>query len=120
MTCISLIPKLSLKFLGCLQSSARFNLVELSRLRACQLWQSQNRGRAIPRGVRVIYQNGIQFQAESRDHHTLSDQPLVNQGQDIRHQRVLEKAVDACIIHNTLTHPPKMTAEIQILTSVGA
>ncbi len=29
-----------------------------------------------------------------------------------RHQKGLERAVDACIIHNTLTHPPTMTTEI--------
>lgn len=29
-----------------------------------------------------------------------------------RHQKGLERAVDACIIHNTLTHSPTMTTEI--------
>ena len=29
-----------------------------------------------------------------------------------RHQKGLERAVDACIIHNTLSHPPTMTTEI--------
>lgn len=29
-----------------------------------------------------------------------------------RHQKGLERAVDACIIHNTLTHPPTMTTEV--------
>ncbi|PSN12063.1 osmotically inducible protein OsmC [filamentous cyanobacterium CCT1] len=31
---------------------------------------------------------------------------------ELRHQKGLERAVDACIIHNTLTHPPTMTTEI--------
>ncbi|HSM82046.1 MAG TPA: OsmC family protein, partial [Nodosilinea sp.] len=30
-----------------------------------------------------------------------------------RHRQGLERAVDACIIHNTLTHPPTMTTEIE-------
>lgn len=30
-----------------------------------------------------------------------------------RHQQGLRKAVDACIIHNTLMHPPKMTTLIR-------
>ncbi|MBE9113392.1 OsmC family protein [Nodosilinea sp. LEGE 07298] len=29
-----------------------------------------------------------------------------------RHQKGLERAVDACIIHNTLTHPPTITTEV--------
>ncbi len=134
--------------------------------------------------VRVTYQNGVQFQAESRGHRILSDQPWDNHGQDQgmtppewflaslgacvgfyavkylearqldprglevvvtadkvehparldnicirvktgipldeRQQKGLEKAVDACIIHNTLTHPPKMTTEIQVPAPVGA
>jgi uncharacterized OsmC-like protein len=39
---------------------------------------------------------------------------------DGRHQKGLEKAVDACIIHNTLTHPPTLTTEIQVPAPVGA
>ncbi|WP_017296963.1 OsmC family protein [Nodosilinea nodulosa] len=31
---------------------------------------------------------------------------------ETRHQKGLERAADACIIHNTLTHPPMMTTEI--------
>lgn len=31
---------------------------------------------------------------------------------DARHHKGLERAVDACIIHNTLTHPPTMMTEI--------
>jgi putative redox protein len=29
-----------------------------------------------------------------------------------RHQKGLEKAVNACLIHTTLTHPPKITTQI--------
>ncbi|MCF2970670.1 OsmC family protein [Synechococcus sp. Nb3U1] len=128
--------------------------------------------------VRITYQDGVRFQAESRGHRILSDQPLDNHGQDggmtppewflaslgacvgfyavkylearhldpsglnvvvtadkvnnptrldnIRiqvktgilldehHQKGLEKAVDACIIHNTLTYPPNLITEIQV------
>jgi uncharacterized OsmC-like protein len=31
---------------------------------------------------------------------------------DDRHQAGLQRAVDACIIHNTLTHPPQITTQI--------
>ncbi|MEN9206110.1 MAG: OsmC family protein [Thermostichales cyanobacterium BF4_bins_65] len=132
--------------------------------------------------VRITYQRGVKFQAESRGHSILSDQPLDNQGQDegmtppewflaslgacvgfyavkyleTRHldpqgleilvtadkathptrldnivirvkpgipldeqqQKGLEKAVDACIIHNTLTHPPRLTTEILLPAAV--
>lgn len=44
------------------------------------------------------------------DHIRIQVKPLVPIEQ--RHQRGLERAVDACIIHNTLTHPPTMTTEI--------
>ncbi|WP_035984844.1 OsmC family protein [Leptolyngbya sp. KIOST-1] len=36
-----------------------------------------------------------------------------------RHQKGLERAVDACIIHNTLTHPPTMTTEILMPAIAG-
>ncbi|MEN9203194.1 MAG: OsmC family protein [Thermostichus sp. DG_1_6_bins_120] len=132
--------------------------------------------------VHITYQDGVKFQAESRGHRILSDQPLDNHGQDEgmtppewflaslgacvgfyalkylearqldpsglevvvtadkvehptrldniriqlksgipleeRHQRGLEKAVDACIIHNTLTHPPTLITEIQVPVGV--
>ncbi|MFQ4136098.1 OsmC family protein [Nodosilinea sp. PGN35] len=38
---------------------------------------------------------------------------------DPRHQKGLERAVDACIIHNTLTHPPTMTTEIVMPAIAG-
>jgi uncharacterized OsmC-like protein len=38
---------------------------------------------------------------------------------DARHQKGLERAVDACIIHNTLTHPPTMTTEILPVAIAG-
>ncbi len=132
--------------------------------------------------VHITYKDGVRFQAESRGHRILSDQPLDNHGQDggmtppewflaslgacvgfyavkylearqldpsgldvvvtadkvnnptrldniriqvktgipleDRHQKGLEKAVDACIIHNTLTHPPTLITEIQVPTPV--
>ncbi len=38
---------------------------------------------------------------------------------EARHQKGLERAVDACIIHNTLTHPPTMTTTILSLSAMG-
>jgi len=38
---------------------------------------------------------------------------------EARHQKGLERAVDACIIHNTLTHAPTMTTEILSSAVVG-
>lgn len=38
---------------------------------------------------------------------------------EARHQKGLERAVDACIIHNTLTHSPTMTTEILSSAVVG-
>ncbi|GAB4217765.1 MAG: hypothetical protein OHK0012_23520 [Synechococcales cyanobacterium] len=133
--------------------------------------------------VRITYQDGLKFQAESRGHRILSDQPLDNHGQDggmtppewflaslgacvgfyavkylearqldpsgldvvvtaekvtnptrldhlhiqvktgipldAHHQQGLAKAVDACIIHNTLTHPPTVTTTIETLATVS-
>ncbi|MGQ9837544.1 MAG: OsmC family protein [Cyanobacteriota bacterium] len=133
--------------------------------------------------VHITYQGGVKFQAESRGHRILSDQPLDDQGQDSgmtppewflaslgacvgfyalkylearqldpsrlevvvtaekvlhptrldniriqvkpgipldeRQQKGLEKAVDTCIIHNTLTHSPTMITEIQVPLFVG-
>ena len=52
--------------------------------------------------VEVRYKNQLQFQAITRGHEILSD----------HHQQGLRKAVDVCIIHNTLMHPPRMTTQI--------
>lgn len=38
---------------------------------------------------------------------------------DARHQKGLERAVDACIIHNTLTHLSTMTTEIVMPAIAG-
>jgi len=127
--------------------------------------------------VEVRYKNQLQFQAITRGHEILSDQPLANGGDDTgmtppewflaslgscvgfyavkylqtrgldaaglsidvsaqktldsparlddieirlslpivlsdHHQQGLRKAVDVCIIHNTLMHPPRMTTQI--------
>jgi putative redox protein len=37
---------------------------------------------------------------------------------DTHHQQGLERAVKACLIHNTLTHPPQITMEISSLNYV--
>ncbi|MGF1577715.1 MAG: OsmC family protein [Cyanophyceae cyanobacterium] len=128
--------------------------------------------------VHITYQDGVKFQAESRGHRILSDQPLDNHGHDggmtppewflaslgacvgfyavkyletrhldpsgldvvvtadkvnnptrldniriqvkagipleEKHKKGLEKAVDSCIIHNTLSHHPHLITEILI------
>lgn len=128
--------------------------------------------------VHITYQDGVKFQAESRGHRILSDQPLDSHGHDggmtppewflaslgacvgfyavkyletrhldpsgldvvvtadkvnnptrldniriqvkagipleEKHKKGLEKAVDSCIIHNTLSHHPHLITEILI------
>lgn len=129
--------------------------------------------------VHITFQGNLKFEASTRNHTILSDQPLSNGGEDLgmtppewflsslgscvgfyavkylearhldpshltieisaektkespvrlesiriqvlpgialeeRHCVGLTKAVDACILHNTLTHPPQMATEISL------
>ncbi len=128
--------------------------------------------------VNVAFQQGLQFQARTRGHSLLGDQPLDNGGADQgmtppewflaslgscigfyavkylearhldpsglqiqvsaqkaeeaparldditvaieyphpladRHLKGLQKAAEACLIHNTLTHPPRLTTQVR-------
>lgn len=69
--------------------------------------------------VTIDYQQGLQFQARARSHRLLGDQPLDNGGSDqgMTPPEGLRRAADACLIRNTLTHPPRLN--VQVCTPVS-
>jgi hypothetical protein len=85
--------------------------------------------------VQIEYLGAVQFEIRMRQPVIVSDQPLERGGNPVRLDGFLiqvespvplneeqklevEKAVQHCLIHNTLVHPPHMQIEVHTVAGV--